>query len=388
MAVVGVALLAGLAGVVIGRTTKAGAPKTSQLPSWRPLPPAPIADRIGAGAVWTGTEMIVWGGVTGKVVTTPGPCDRCASDGAAYNPATGTWRVIAPAPAGVEGGGGAGVIWTGNEMVVWASNSPDGPAGAAAYNPRTNSWRRLPAGPLGKRELYVSVWSGKELIVIGGALGDTLATPLAAALDPEAGTWRLVPGLNRLTGLLPGPAVWDGHDVLVTAARCSTGTNISCRSIFLAYNPATDAVRELKLPAYSADFGADQAASLKPIGWTGTEVVFSTTVPGSVRLIRYNPTTGVWTKGAYAPCYIPFTHPTQTAWLGNRYVAACGDDGLQIYSPATDTWTWRTLTPGPSPLTSLESSAIVWTGTDLIAWSGGTGRRERTPLGGAALTLR
>ena len=84
---------------------------------------------------------------------------------------------------------------------------------------------------------------------------------------------------------------------------------------------------------------------------------------------------GGWKKGRAAPCSIPLQF-TQTAWLGDRYVAACGEDGLQFYSPATDTWNWRTITPGSSPLTSRESSAIVWTGTDLIAWSRSVDRRN------------
>ena len=187
VAVVVVVLVAGAAGVFIGRATKAGE-TTSRSASWRPLPQAPIAGRIAAGAVWTGKEMIVWGGVvrSGKA--------RDASDGAAYNPATRTWRAIAASPTGVQGG--AAVVWTGDEMVVWASNSPDGPVGTAVYNPSTDSWRRLPAGPLGKREGYSSVWTGKELILVGGSLGDTLAKPVAAALNPRTGSWRLLPALT------------------------------------------------------------------------------------------------------------------------------------------------------------------------------------------------
>jgi len=45
--------------------------------------------------------------------------------------------------------------------------------------------------------------------------------------------------------------------------------------------------------------------------------------------------------------------------------------------------------PGPSPLNSREGSAIVWTGTELIAWSGTVYERfNPTPADGASLTLR
>jgi len=53
------------------------------------------------------------------------------------------------------------------------------------YDPDTDSWRRLPAGPLGRREGYSSVWTGTELVVLGGTLGDTIAAPSAAAVDPK-----------------------------------------------------------------------------------------------------------------------------------------------------------------------------------------------------------
>ncbi|MGZ4363012.1 MAG: hypothetical protein ACXVFF_12150 [Gaiellaceae bacterium] len=382
-----VALLAAVAGVFFGRATKTGK-EAGLSPAWQSLPKAPIAGRIGAGVVWTGKKMIVWGGYARSENAGQ------AADGAAYDPATRTWRTIAPSPAGVQGDGGAGVVWTGDAMVVWASSSPDGPVGAAVYNPRTNTWRRLPAGPLGIREGYASVWTGKELLVIGGYRGDGEATPIAAAVNPRPGVWRLLPAFDHVT-FFGGPngAVWNGHEAFVAGnlSLCPERGSAcdKTRPILVAYNPATDTVREIKLPAYSTDFGADTAASLKPIGWTGTDVVFSTTVTGSVRIVRYNPTTGVWTKGTYAPCYIPFNGYTQTAWIGDRYVAACGGDGLQIYSLVTDSWTWRTITPGPSPLNSREGSAIVWTGTQLIAWSGTVYKPfNPTPNDGASLTLK
>ncbi len=196
VAVVVVALAAAVAGVFTGRATNAGE-EARPAASWHSLPGAPIAGRLGPGAVWTGTEMIVWGGTARS-----GKIER-GYEGAAYKPATRTWRTIAPSPPGVEGG--AAVVWSGDEMVVWASNSPDGPVGGAVYDPATDSWHRLPAGPLGKREGYASAWTGEELIVVGGSLGDTLAKPVAAALDPQTGSWRLLPALNRVTGLMPSP---------------------------------------------------------------------------------------------------------------------------------------------------------------------------------------
>ena len=60
-------------------------------------------------AVWTGTEMIIWGGV----FDTTG-----ASAGGRYNPATDSWTPTSTinAPSGRED---HTAVWTGTEMIVW-----------------------------------------------------------------------------------------------------------------------------------------------------------------------------------------------------------------------------------------------------------------------------
>lgn len=370
-AAVVVALASGVVGVLIGRATTSGE-RALTAASWQPLPAAPIVGRLGPSGVWTGTEMIVWGGYARSEDVGQ------ASDGAIYDPAARAWRTIASAPAGVQGG--AAVAWTGDEMLVWASSSPDGPVGAASYDPSTDSWRRLPAGPLGKRESFSSVWTGKELIVVGGNLGDTLAEPLAAALDPESGTWRLLPALNRITGLMPSPGVvWDGHEVFVMGTVCATYLS-SCSPRLLAYDPATDALRTL---AFAKALNVPQ---LRLVGVNGTDLVFSTEAQAKAVVVRYDPAADSWRKGPLARFPVPIGAYTQRAWLGDRLVLADGSSGLQIYSLGTDRW--ETISPGPSPLNSREGSAIVWTGTELIAWSGTVYEKfNPTPADGASLTL-
>ncbi len=339
--------------------------------SWRALPKAPIAGRLGESAVWTGREMIVWGGVTRSGLGQREP--RADSDGAAYNPATRRWHRIASPPSGVLGGGGTGSAWTGREMVVWAGNSPEGPAGGAVYNPRTNTWRRLAKGPLGVREGYASVWTGSELLIFGGHTGG-VAAPTAAALNPRTGSWRRLPALNAVKGLaVANGAVWDGREAFVSA-----------RGLLIAFNPKTDRVRRISIA--KAHIALQERAQLDLIGWTGAEVVFSTgagTSSQSITVVGYNPTTGRWQKAGVAPC----KGSTQVAWIGDRLVAACGTNGLEIYTPRTDTW--RTIKDGPSLLSSHGDSAIVWTGTTLIVWSGIVNKPGNpTPADGASITLK
>jgi len=103
--------------------------------SWRTLAPSPIVGRYAHGAVWTGDRMLVWGG-TDEV---PGDdLPRGLGDGASYDPAADEWTALPAAP--VVGRFGPVTVWTGEEMIVWGGccQSVYGPANfvdGAAYKP-------------------------------------------------------------------------------------------------------------------------------------------------------------------------------------------------------------------------------------------------------------
>src|SRR5438874_9470169 len=69
---------------------------------------APAA-RENHTAVWTGSEMIVWGGFGGSVLNT----------GGRYNPGTDSWTATSTtsAPPAREN---HTAVWTGSQMIVWA----------------------------------------------------------------------------------------------------------------------------------------------------------------------------------------------------------------------------------------------------------------------------
>ncbi|MEA2272858.1 MAG: hypothetical protein QOI98_1566 [Solirubrobacteraceae bacterium] len=327
---------------------------------WRPLPPAPIAGRTGEGVVWTGAEMIVWGGLhEGRHGLGP----TAVSNGAAYNPATRTWRKLAAAPRGMRGVVGSGSVWTGEAALFWTGNSPDGPRGGALYYPRTDKWRRLPVGPLGPREGYSTFWTGQEALIVSGTRGDAFASPIAAAINPKTLRWRQLSPINRLTGLL-ADGVWSGREAYLLGARYRCPElGSSCRDrrrIFLAYNPATDRVRRISL-------AKAPTSDLASVAWAHGQMLVSSD-DESYTLDRYDPRTRLWSTGASAPCEPASKGYHQSEWIGDRYVAACGHKSLQLYDPRSDTW--RKIHPGPSPFNSRAGSAIVWTGKELIAWSG------------------
>jgi hypothetical protein len=171
----------------------------------RVLPDAPISGRVGPAAVWDGTEMIVWGGSTPN--RTVG--ETAEADGAAYNPRTNAWRVLPRAPIG--GRAYASAVWTGTELIVWGGSANGHALGdGAAYNPTTNAWRTIAAAPIGAAMKSATLWTGREMIVVGGLNGGSDA----AAYDPAGDRWHKLPDAPG-GSIPPYPnAVWTGTQAI------------------------------------------------------------------------------------------------------------------------------------------------------------------------------
>src|SRR5262245_56420222 len=79
---------------------------------WDELPSPALEGRVDHTAVWTGTEMIVWGGTQGV--------RRPFSDGARFDPVATTWQPTSMATAPAQRDDHV-AVWTGREMIVWRS---------------------------------------------------------------------------------------------------------------------------------------------------------------------------------------------------------------------------------------------------------------------------
>jgi N-acetylneuraminic acid mutarotase len=196
--------------------------------TWRSLPTSGLTPRDGAVTVWTGNELVVWGGGVSSGAAGLGGGGPFYSAGARLDPATSTWRRLPPAP--VPARGLATAVWTGHEVLLWGGVTASGAdvGKGAAYNPATDTWRALPASPLRAKASAASAWTGRFFIVIGGAAGYNLPTPGpgAAAYDPATNTWTSLPAAPRYPVQAGGPtftadqregafAVWTGTSVVV-----------------------------------------------------------------------------------------------------------------------------------------------------------------------------
>ena len=62
-------------------------------------------------AVWTGSEMIVWGGLAGGYLNA----------GGRYNPASNSWTAVSTTGAPAARSSHT-AVWTGSEMIVWGGS--------------------------------------------------------------------------------------------------------------------------------------------------------------------------------------------------------------------------------------------------------------------------
>src|SRR5581483_6005282 len=301
-----------------GTTAPAPAKATAPVaPGWRPLPPAPIGGRVDHDAVWTGREMVIWGGE-------PDLDSEPLTDGAAYDPAAGTWRPVPAAPLAPRYD--ATAVWTGQEMIIFGGTSTDGDilADGAAWDPATNRWRALPASPLGPRDGAVVAWAGDRMVVWGGATVPPPDDP-GATSEMQADGAAYLPATNGWVPVAAAPmparsgaqAVWTGSRLLVTGG----------------YHEGDDDDRT-------------DGAALDPVSGAWSPIA-ARPAPGSCA--DAVSCTGVWTGT----------------------VALFPSSGL-AYDPAGSSSTgaghWSAISPYLSADATLVTDPAVWTGTRLLAW--------------------
>ena len=135
--------------------------------------------RFSHTAVWTGSEMIVWGG-SGDTI------NFFFNTGGRYNPSTNSWTATstanAPAPRNAHT-----AVWTGTQMIVWGGQGPNGPSNTGGrYNPSTNSWTATStANAPERRDLQTAVWTGSEYDRLGWVRPKWCTVEYRWAIQPQ-----------------------------------------------------------------------------------------------------------------------------------------------------------------------------------------------------------
>jgi len=330
------------------------------LDSWSPIDAsgglAPLA-RTGHTAVWSGTEMIVWGGIDGGQVP--------LRDGSRYDPSTDTWTPLTLDDAPSRRLDHA-AVWTGSEMIVWGGRDARYEfATGGRYDPSTDQWTATTkTGAPSRRSNHTAVWSGTEMIVWGGES----AVAAGARFDPVSGLWAPMSTLGAPEARRDHTAVWSGVEMIVWGGRADGVLDSGGR-----YDPATD------LWAAVSRSDAPQGRSRQTVIWTGAEMI----VWGGVPLTRsgglFDPTLSVWSDTATLDA--PAARSGHSAiWSGSEMIVWGGEpltDSGGRYDPVADSWSATSQFEAPA---ERSGHSAVWSGSEMIVW-GGAGRGKLLSTG-------
>ncbi|HKG12631.1 MAG TPA: Ig-like domain-containing protein [Pyrinomonadaceae bacterium] len=320
--------------------------------TWRPTQSLPPGNGT---AVWTGSEVIIWGGATSLGGRT--------NLGSRYNPATDTWAATSNTNVPLARTGHT-AVWTGTEMIVFGGSIGSGSTNTGGrYNPSTDTWTPTSTAGAPFRSGHLAVWTGSKMIVWGTSAG------AAHVYDPSADTWKAATLANAPGADVGHRAVWTGTEMFIWG-----GLNTVTGKRGGLYNPATDTWRS---PSH---FNAPSARTGFTMVWTGTEAIVWGGYEGNTVTLntggRYNPSTDTWTPTSTANA-ADSRYGHTAVWTGTEMVVYGGDsrptgspDKLVNtggrYNPSTDSWT---LTPtAGAPLKN--NHTAVWTGSEMFVWGG------------------
>jgi hypothetical protein len=324
--------------------------------SWSRMADNQLEGRSQHLVVATDGGLLVWGGFAGE---------RILTDGAFLDSATGKWRTVPPAPLAPDRGDAIGV-WTGTEVVV--INGVLGNVTSAAFDPETFTWRALSDPPVDNAANATSrvVLVGDDVVLF--SIFEDGAAPqnqVAVLDDLQSGHWSIAESppvaLGSAVDLVPA-----GPDVFAIG-RTSDPTG--CGELHtLAYTPAENSWREL--PAGPASRLADPVTV-----WTGTELFVggggsctNGVAASDFEDIAYllSPSTGNWRTTSSAPAGFYSSYRYPDLWTGNAVATITPDGQPLLYDPSTDRWhlgpaidAEYSIAPNQTPMVLFESAIVV-----------------------------
>ena len=326
----------------------------------------PPSARAHHSAVWTGTKMIIWGGTSGYMP------DENYNDGSSYDPVTDSWWKIsvldAPSARSYHT-----AVWTGEEMIVWGGVPDGGEFGdpgyntGGRYNPATDSWKMTSVtnAPY-ERGYHTAVWTGEEMIIWGGwNRGDYLKS--GGRYNPTTDSWIPTSENYAPRARVYHSAIWTGTEMIIWGGANYNWTfgytvkfNTGAR-----YNPEYDSWK------ITSTKGAPSERYWHTAVWTGTEMIIWGGYDGGHLNSggRYNPGTNSW-RSTQTTEFVPARELHSAVWTGTEMIIYGGVNGSNIggaYNPSTNLWNLTALDNAPAPRTG---HTAVWTGTEMIIWGG------------------
>jgi N-acetylneuraminic acid mutarotase len=318
--------------------------------------------RYAHSSIWTGSEMIIWGGFSNGA-----PLDT----GSRYDPLTDTWTGISLNNA-PSARGNPVATWTGTHMLVWGGNVSGSSQtnSGGRYDPVADQW--LPISQDGAptaRLAAASVWTGTEWLIWGGHAPPFNVYGDGARYNPHSDTWQPISMEQAPDARYNHQAVWTGGEMLIWGGQVAGTSYLGSGA---RYNPTTDSWTETNpIGAPSPRTGhtavwADKAMII----WGGRDPDNTSVNTGAI----YDPVTDSWESTDTAGT--PGTRLWHKAvWTGDEMLVWGGSwpaypQGGGRFDPLTNSWSSMSASNAPQ---GRESHTMVWTGEELVIWGGTRG---------------
>jgi hypothetical protein len=313
--------------------------------------------RSGHAAVWTGSKMIVWGGITG---VDDFENDIPTNTGGVYDPALNSWTATSTvnAPTGFRSNPG---FWLNDRMLVEGANGS-----YSLYDPISNTWTAATNAPHGyypnnsvmlPMGLKYLMWSGTTNVNTGAVWRPNGLEGCAVS----GGCWSETPttrdGGIVLQGLQEVRSVWTGSTALIVG-RSGGSTTV------YEYNPASNTF------IIRSNVNAPTLLTGSSAVWTGTKMI----VYGNGSLTRhiYDQASNTWSTIAMGS--LPISYP-YLLWTGTKMITYDDSTVGEIWRPngvegcGSSVGCWSTMSNVGAPTPRTGQSA-VWADNRMIAWGG------------------
>ena len=312
---------------------------------WTPLGGnGSLINRINHSAIWTGTEMIVWGGLVGF--------SHLVTNGGRYDPLTNTWSPVSE--EGSRPRSGHVAFWTGSEMIIWGGVGTDRTRDSrrsralndgVRYDPATDSWKAMmmtgaPTVRTDFGQTWTGVWTGREMIVWGDDTSSLSSSSSGGRYDPVSDTWKPISVSRDPSLTTSGSTIWTGREMIVWGGFDSSKSPSRPTNAGGRYDAVADVWSATQL------VGAPSPRAAHTAVWTGKEMIVWGGWDTETRFndgARYNPITNEWTAISTIGGPSPRTGHT-AVWTGTEMIIWGGRNGSNYlddggrYNPATDTW--------------------------------------------------
>lgn len=329
-----------------GKTTPASTGGAIYYPAtgkWYPLPKHIHQSRYYNSAVWTGIQMIIWGGIEGAF-------GERVNTGLMFDNEDDAWLDVTTEGAPSNRSGHT-AIWTSERMIVWGGEGSGGPVGdGGIYDLVQDKWETLPNdGAPRPRAFHTAVWTGHQMLVWGGydAKG---ARNDGARYDKDAKQWLPMSSEGAPSPRFGHTAIWTGKVMIVWGGRLDGDRYLGDGAI---YDPKKD--KWSPLPAVPGL----AAREMHTATWTGKEMVIfggmDKDQPQAVNGI-YNPKTHQWRTFRLDPKYqARYMH--SAVWT-NKNLIVWGGRGSDAKPLRSKVGLVISLVPGKAPTVVKEDDSI------------------------------